>query len=75
MWVQVHKVPEGYRKVELIKPLIARSCGKVDVLEMIPSRAFRGDFVHARVWHDVRKPLTRFLTIARGGTFFVRCEV
>jgi hypothetical protein len=54
----VHKVPKGYRKEELLKPLIARSCGHVVKLEMIPSGGFRGDFVCAR---DVREPLIRFL--------------
>jgi hypothetical protein len=66
MWIQVHKVPEGYKKVELLKPLIARSCGHLEKLEMIPSSAFRGDSVRARVLHDVRKPLTRFLSVVWG---------
>jgi hypothetical protein len=67
MWIHVLKVPEGYSKEELLKPLIARSCGTVVKLEMIPAGGFRGDFVRARVLHDVRRPLTRVLSFVRGG--------
>jgi hypothetical protein len=35
MWIKVLKVPEGYRKEEPLKPLIARSCGTIFKMEMI----------------------------------------
>jgi hypothetical protein len=67
MWIHVLKVPEGFRKTEVLTPLINRSCGHVVKLEMNPPGAFRGDFVKARIRLDVRKPLARFVSLVRGG--------
>ncbi|KAK1613031.1 hypothetical protein QYE76_036704 [Lolium multiflorum] len=59
VWLQVHKIPEGYWKENLVRKLISRSAGEIVKVEMNPTGGFRGDFVRVRVKHDVRKALTR----------------
>ena len=45
IWLQVHKVPEAYRKQKVISQLVERSAGEILVLEMTPSGYFRVDFI------------------------------
>jgi hypothetical protein len=46
----VHKVPEGYRKKEVITKMVEpRTAGKVIEVEIIPSCAFKGDLVRLHV--------------------------
>jgi hypothetical protein len=64
-WIQIHKLPVGYRKVPLIKNLTERKVGKAVKVEIDVHGA--GNFVRVRVVLDVRKPLARVVTISRAG--------
>jgi hypothetical protein len=61
-----HDVPELYRKRPIITNLSA-NVGEVLLVDMASSRVDGGDFVRVRVWLDVRKELTRFVTIKPEG--------
>jgi hypothetical protein len=60
-WVRIHDIPELYRKKHLITDL-AESIGQVIVVDMNGVGPDCGDFVQARVWLDVRKCLTQFVS-------------
>ncbi|KAM0873893.1 hypothetical protein ACQ4PT_037777 [Festuca glaucescens] len=60
-WVQIHDVPELYRKKHIITDLAAK-VGEVITVDM-----HGGDFVRARVWLDVRNELRRFVAITPEG--------
>jgi hypothetical protein len=62
-WVQIHDIPELYRRKPIITDLAA-NVGEVITVEM---RVEVGDFARARVWLDVRKELTRFVVIRPEG--------
>jgi hypothetical protein len=65
-WIQIHKIPVGYRKQEsLIKNLTEKKVGKVLETQLDVKGA--GNFVRVRVRFDVRKPLARFVSISREG--------
>jgi hypothetical protein len=62
-WVQIHDVPELFRKKPIMTDLAAR-IGDVITVDM---RVDGADYVRARVWLDVRKELTRFVSIQPEG--------
>ncbi|KAM0894456.1 hypothetical protein ACQ4PT_024432 [Festuca glaucescens] len=65
-WVQIHGVPELYRKRALITGL-AGSIGEVLLVDMNNDGRGGGDSVRARVWLDVCKCLTRFVSFKPEG--------
>ncbi|KAE8799653.1 hypothetical protein D1007_24896 [Hordeum vulgare] len=63
IWLQSHKLPDGYCRADVVEKLL-RSSG--EILETRIAGNFRGDYIHVRVKHDVRKPLTKFVSIVKG---------
>jgi hypothetical protein len=64
VWVQIHKLPVGYREKPLITNLVKKKIGEVKEVETnIPGI---NNFVRAHVKLDVRKVLARFVTVVRG---------
>jgi hypothetical protein len=61
--VQIHDIPELYRR----KPIISDLAANVGEVINVDMRVDVGDFVRIRVWLDVRKELTRFVTITPEG--------
>ncbi|KAE8772975.1 hypothetical protein D1007_54944 [Hordeum vulgare] len=63
IWLQIHKLPDEHCMQDLIVKLL-RSTG--EVLETRITGNSRGDCVRVRVKHDIRKPLTKFVSIVKG---------
>nr|XP_051202175.1 uncharacterized protein LOC127315756 [Lolium perenne] len=60
-WIRILDIPELYRRKQLITGLAA-SVGEVITVDMNGTGLDAGDFVRVRVWLDVRKSLTRFVS-------------
>jgi hypothetical protein len=74
IWIQIHEIPEGYCKSNIITQLVERAGLQVITVK---SEGIRDNFVRIRVKYDVRKPLTRFVSIIRKNQrqlFVVRYE-
>ncbi|KAE8804042.1 hypothetical protein D1007_20004 [Hordeum vulgare] len=74
IWIQIHKLLDGYCRVDVVEKLL-RSSG--EILEIRIAGNSRGDYIRVRVKHDVRKPLTKFVSIVKGkvrSVFAVRYE-
>lgn len=65
VWVQVHKLPDGYRGESLVKNLVERKVGSEAQVDKTPHGL--GDFIRVRVKLDLHKPLAIFVTISRAG--------
>jgi hypothetical protein len=64
-WIQIHKIPVGYRKKAIITNQTEKKVGKVIDVQLAVQGA--GNFVRVKVRLDVRKPLARFVSISREG--------
>jgi hypothetical protein len=64
-YIQIHKLPVGYRKEPLIKNLTEKKVGKVKKVEMNVQGV--GNFVRVHVVFDVKKALARFVSVSRAG--------
>lgn len=74
IWLQIHKLLDGYCKQDLVEKLLKNSG---QILEMRLNGNSRGDYVRICVRHDVRKSLTKFVSIVKGKerqVFLVRYE-
>jgi hypothetical protein len=60
-WAQIHDVPELYRKRHLVAGLAER-LGEVLMVDMNGAGFEGGNYVRVRVWLDVRKRLTAFVS-------------
>jgi hypothetical protein len=65
-WVRIHDVPELYRKKTMFEG-VEPSIGEVVAVEMNGFGPDGVDFVRVRVWLDVRKGLTRFVSFKPEG--------
>jgi hypothetical protein len=68
-WVQILDIPELFRKRQIMEDLAA------NIGEVISVDMSGGVFVRARVWLDVRRELTRFVTIKPEGAEVVVMRV
>ncbi|KAE8796744.1 hypothetical protein D1007_28191 [Hordeum vulgare] len=63
IWLHIHKILEGFCKKNIVENLL-RNSG--EILEMRLNGNTRGGYIRGRVRHDVRRPLTKFVSIMRG---------
>lgn len=74
IWLQIHKLPEGYCSKDIVEKLI-RKAG--EIMEFRLAGNSRGNYVRIKVKHDVREPLTKHVSIIKGKerqVFAVRYE-
>jgi hypothetical protein len=65
VWVQIHKLPDGYRSESLIKNLASKKLGTA--VEVDSNSHGLGNFIRVKVRLDLRKLVGRFVTISREG--------
>jgi hypothetical protein len=74
LWLHVLKLPSAYRKKYIVEKLLGRVAGEIKEVEMNPVGSFQGDFVRVRNLHDVRLPVTKWVSIHMAGKRYP-CEV
>ncbi|XBI35076.1 hypothetical protein VPH35_120814 [Triticum aestivum] len=62
IWLQIHKLPDPYCRQGIVERLLK---GAGEILEMRLNGNTRGDYVRVRVNHDIKQPLTKFVSIVR----------
>ncbi|KAK1679896.1 hypothetical protein QYE76_040744 [Lolium multiflorum] len=62
-WVHIHDVPELYRK----QHLISGAAGNIGEVIAVDMNGYGGDFVRVRLWLDVRRKLTCFVSFKPEG--------
>ncbi|XBI30602.1 hypothetical protein VPH35_054318 [Triticum aestivum] len=62
IWLQIHKLPDPYCKQNIVEKLL-KDAG--EIMEMRLNGNTRGDYGRVRVRHDIRKPLTKYVSIVR----------
>ncbi|KAI4995802.1 hypothetical protein ZWY2020_037890 [Hordeum vulgare] len=62
IWLQIHKLSDGYCREDIIAKLL-RSAGQI--METRIAGNSRGDYIRVRVKHDIRKSLTKFVSIVK----------
>jgi hypothetical protein len=62
VWVQIHGIPELYRK-QIVVDDLARRIGNVKEVQMTPKLFFEGNYVRIRVRIQITKPLPRFVSL------------
>jgi hypothetical protein len=65
VWIQIHKLPLGYRNTSLITNLVNKQVGRTIAVQTNVQGA--GNFVRVHVKVDVRKVTARVVSISRGG--------
>ncbi|XBH79815.1 hypothetical protein VPH35_105702 [Triticum aestivum] len=62
IWLQVHKLPDPYCKQGIVERILK---GAGEILEMRLNGNTRGDYIRVRVNHDIKQPLTKFVSVVR----------
>ncbi|KAF7000593.1 hypothetical protein CFC21_016463 [Triticum aestivum] len=62
IWLQIHKPPDGYCRKDMVEKLL-KNAG--EVLEVRITGNSRNDYIYVCVKHDVRKLLTKFVSVVK----------
>jgi hypothetical protein len=66
VWAQIHKLPDNFLKVQVVKGM-CRGVGEVEEVQITLPAGFVGSFIRVKVKIDVIKKLSRFVSITKKG--------